>query len=119
MKNGSLENKKIKIIPTFKLWMEADGKPVVGEGKARLLLEIYNTGSLSQAAEKLGISYRHAHEMISSLNERCGMDIVITRVGGPDGGGTEITGAGIKLIEDYLALKNSVQKILDEHISGE
>ncbi len=106
---------KINVRPTFKLWLEVDGKPIVGEGKARLLLEIYNTGSLSRAADNLNISYRHAHEMISSLNERCGVDIVITRVGGADGGGTEITSAGIKLIEDYLALKSSVDKILDEY----
>ena len=109
---------EVKYRPNFKVWMEIDGKPVIGEGRAELLLKIYDTGSLSKAAETLNISYKHAHEMISSLNKRCGTEIVQTRVGGSDGGGTIITEAGMQLIQDYLDLKKDMEKVVDRYGKG-
>ena len=62
--------KLVKTVPKFKLWFEVEGKPVIGEGRADLLLEIYECGSLSKAAKKLNISYRRAHDLVNSINER-------------------------------------------------
>jgi len=90
-----------------------DGKPIIGEGKADLLMEIYETGSLSAAARNLNISYRHAHEMVSELNERCGMEIIATEVGGASGGGTRLTKKGRKLVESYLAMKDGLENWLE------
>ncbi|MDO9537772.1 MAG: LysR family transcriptional regulator [Thermoplasmata archaeon] len=107
----------MKLKPKFKLWLEVDGKPVIGEGRADLLMEIYETGSLSAAARNLRISYRHAHEMLSELNERCGMGIIATEVGGASGGGTRLTAKGRKLVESYQAMKNELENWLENRSS--
>lgn len=108
----------MKIEPKFKLWFEVDGKPVIGEGRADLLLEIYECGSLSKAAENLGISYRQAHNLIGNLNERYGEKIIETAIGGVRGGGTQLTDAGKRLVENYLLLKEKINECLLNYSKG-
>lgn len=99
----------------FKLWLELDGKTVMSQGRADLLMEIRRLGSLSAAARRLGISYHKAHDMVSELNERLGEEVLVTSIGGPEGGGTEITPAGKKLVNEYLDLKSKLENISDKY----
>ncbi len=41
-----------------KIWIESDGKILLGEGRVQLLKAIKETGSLSKAAKKLNMSYK-------------------------------------------------------------
>lgn len=102
----------MKMTTNFKIWMEIDGKPVIGEGKANLLREIDRCGSLSKAASNLGISYRHAYNLIHSLNERCSQKIIETSVGGAKGGGTRLTKAGRQLVEDFTIMEMKLKEFL-------
>lgn len=43
-----------------KVWLEVAGKPLLGEGRERLLLAIDAQGSINAAAASLGLSYRKA-----------------------------------------------------------
>ena len=105
----------MKSVPKFKLWFEVDGKPVIGEGRADLLLEIYECGSLSKAAKKLKISYRRAHDLVNNINERCGEKIIETTVGGAEGGGTCLTEKGEKLVQDYIKLRDGITEYVGEY----
>lgn len=100
-----------------KLWFDVDGVSVIGEGRAALLKAIDEHGSLSTAAKKMGISYRHAFSLISSLNGRCGRAVVQSSVGGTKGGGMELTDFGRQLIERYELTKRELEKILSERFS--
>ncbi len=108
----------MKIVPNFKLWLEADGKSVIGDGRAELLREIDQCGSLSQAARNLGISYRHAYKLIENLNERCGQTIIETSIGGSDGGGMRITEFARELIKEFAILKNEMTKYINRDIEN-
>ncbi len=103
----------MELNPNFKLWLEVEGKTVIGEGRARLLQEIDNCGSLSKAAKNLEISYRHAHDLIGNLNERCGQNILETTIGGEKGGGTRLTVTGKQLLKDFFQLKKKIVKLID------
>lgn len=102
----------MKVKPNFKLWLEVDGRPIIGDGRAELLQEINKAGSLSKAAKNLGISYRHAHDLVDNLNDRCGVPIIETTIGGSDGGGMRVTEYGMKLVSEFALLKKDISNYI-------
>jgi molybdate transport system regulatory protein len=90
-----------------KVWFARDGKIVFGEGLARLLSSIDESGSLSQASKKEGISYRHAWGNIKRAEERMGVKLLERETGGIKGGGSKLTDTARKLIDGYWKIKRS------------
>ncbi len=85
----------------YRFWFESDRGYVFGPGAYQLLKEVERTGSLRQAAKNLGMSYRHAWGMIKEIEENLGMDIIVSRRGGKEGGESSITEEGKKLLRKY------------------
>jgi molybdate transport system regulatory protein len=81
----------------------------IGPGKIALLQEIDRTGSLSQAARDLGMSYRRAWLLLSSLNTSFRAPVAQTARGGSRGGGARLTDFGQTLIRTYLAFDEDTQ----------
>jgi molybdate transport system regulatory protein len=73
----------------------------VGPGKIVLLEQIARTGSLSQAARELGMSYRRAWQLLDDLNHSFREPVATASVGGPGGGGVVLTAFGEQLIAAY------------------
>jgi molybdate transport system regulatory protein len=88
----------------------------VGTGKIRLLEAVERTGSLSQAAREIGMSYRRAWLLIDSMN--CEFDVPVTSatVGGSGGGGAKLTSFGRELIGAYRALERRLAALSAEHM---
>ena len=82
----------------------------VGPGKIALLERMRDTGSLSQAARELKMSYRRAWQLLESLNTSFRDPVIVTSVGGKGGGGSAITELGIALIAAYRAFEQEVTK---------
>ena len=82
----------------YKLWFEVEGKNVMGPGRAELLQAIDDCGSLSAAARELGLSYRHAYQLVQGLNDRCGKPVLVSAIGGKTGGGMSLTPFGKELL---------------------
>ena len=53
--------------PSGKIWIEHDGKPILGKGGAEILKEVEAQQSLSKAASKLAMSYRYVCRFISLM----------------------------------------------------
>jgi molybdate transport system regulatory protein len=81
----------------------------VGPGKIALLECIHRAGSLSQAARDLGMSYRRAWELLTSLNASFKEAVVVTAKGGRGGGGARLTRFGLTLINQYRAFEEDTQ----------
>ena len=81
----------------------------VGPGKIALLERINRTGSLSQAARDLGMSYRRAWQLLSSLNASFREPVAVTATGGRGGGGARLTAFGRELIGLYRAFEEETQ----------
>ena len=81
----------------------------VGPGKIALLEAIHRTGSLSQAARDLGMSYRRGWQLLWSLNTSFRVPVVVTATGGRGGGGARITPFGRELIGCYRAFEHDAQ----------
>ncbi len=84
-----------------KNWLEKDGKVIIGEGRATLLKYILEFESLTKAAEEMGMSYRHAWGIVQEINGTLGKEIIHSERGGVDGGKTQLTDEGKKLLEDF------------------
>lgn len=88
--------------PAFKLWMETDEGYVFGPGVYRLLKTIQKTGTLKEASQELGMSYRYAWGLIKKAEAKLGESLIEASKGGRLGGGSSaITALGQSFIEDF------------------
>ncbi len=83
------------------------GDTVIGPGKVRLLSLIEETGGISAAARDMGMTYRRAWHLVSTLNDALGQAVVETEVGGRGGGGAKLTDLGRELVRRYTAAAHS------------
>jgi molybdate transport system regulatory protein len=90
--------------PEIRFRVDFDGCSV-GIGKIRLLEAVERTGSLSQAARAIAMSYRRAWLLIDSMNSEFDIRVVSASVGGSGGGGAKVTSFGKTLIEAYRELE--------------
>jgi len=81
----------------------------VGPGKIALLEGIHRAGSLSQAARELGMSYRRAWLLLSSLNASFREPVAVTATGGRGGGGAQLTRFGRELVSLYRSFDQDTQ----------
>jgi molybdate transport system regulatory protein len=77
----------------------------IGPGKIAVLEAIRDTGSISEAARHLGMSYRRAWMLVDQINEMLREPAVSTRQGGQHGGWTVLTPAGEQVIELYHTIE--------------
>ncbi len=87
-----------------KVWIEAGGEVVAGDGKINLLEKIEETGSIQKAAEKIGMSYRHAWGFLQKMEKRGGIKLVETQVGRKRGGRSETHPSGKRISETVFGL---------------
>jgi molybdate transport system regulatory protein len=64
---------------------------------------IEETGSISQAGRKLGMSYRRAWLLVDDMNNCFRETVIEAQPGNAHGGGTTLTPFGQKLVERYRA----------------
>jgi molybdate transport system regulatory protein len=82
----------------------------VGPGKIALLEHIDSSGSLSEAARKLRMSYRRAWLLLEDLNTSFQQPVAQMSVGGRGGGGASLTPFGAELVSAYRALETHIRK---------
>jgi molybdate transport system regulatory protein len=102
----------------YKVWLDNNGK-AFGEGPYRLLKGVEKTGSLRQAAIDMGMSYRKAWLTLHAAEEKLGFSLLERTIGGPSGGGSQITTAGADIIRNYESfrdeVRNSLEKLYDKY----
>jgi molybdate transport system regulatory protein len=97
----------------YKIWLDSDGK-AFGEGPYQLLRRVQKTGSLHQAALEMKMSYRKAWLLLRTMEERLGFPLLSRRVGGADGGGSEVTTKGEEFMNRYEAFHREVEETLSQ-----
>ena len=95
--------------PVVRFRVDFTGQCCVGPGKIALLEQIERAGSLSQAARDLGMSYRRAWDLLSSLNSSFREPVAATARGGRGGGGVRVTRFGSELIGLYRTFEEDTQ----------
>jgi len=93
-----------------RVWLEKNGRPVFGDGRAELLERIDQCGSIRAAAAEMGMSYRNAWAHLDKIEKALGVKLVNRRAGGPKGGGSSLTAAGRKMLTRYRRFRTELDK---------
>lgn len=99
-----------------RIWIEADGDILLGEGRVALLEAIEETGSLSKAAKSLKMSYKKAWSLIDALNNRAEKPVITTSIGGKGGGGAQLTPYGKALVKAFNTVNKNCWDFLDSEM---
>ena len=101
-----------------RIWIEADGNILLGEGRVSLLKAIETNGSLTKAAKSLGMSYKKAWSLIDAVNSRAEKPVTTSSIGGKGGGGAQLTPYGKSLINTFDTINKNCWQYLDEQINN-
>jgi molybdate transport system regulatory protein len=88
----------------------------VGAGKIELLEGIARTGSLSQAARDMRMSYRRAWLLLEDMNVSFDHPVTHASVGGRGGGGVVLTVFGSRLVVGYRQLESSLKPLAGTYL---
>jgi len=95
-----------------RIWIDGPEDTFIGYGRVVLLERIMEFGSISKAAKSMNISYRHAWELVDSMNAQARSPFVVTSTGGNGGGGTTVTEEGKQAIRLFKDLYDQFQKFM-------
>jgi molybdate transport system regulatory protein len=96
-----------------RLWIEINGFSALTEAASDLIEQIEACGSLSEAARRLGFSYRRAWLLMDNLNHLWSEPVIRTATGGARGGGARVTEFGRLLLSAYRDLQLQMEHLLD------
>lgn len=106
-----------RLVPRVKVWLEAAGRYAFGYGLAEMLQAVQRAGSIKQAAEQLGKSYRHVWGRIKEAEEAFGGPLVETHVGGKGAQRSFLTPAARRFARDFLALRGRVIRLVEREFA--
>ncbi|MFH1287870.1 MAG: ModE family transcriptional regulator [bacterium] len=95
-----------------KLWVEGKNGIFLGYGRIVLLERIKQYGSISKAAKSMKMAYRHAWDLVDSVNRQAMKPFVETATGGKKGGGAILTKHGEKAVEEFWKFHNNFKDFL-------
>lgn len=90
----------------------------MADRRIAILRSVAQTGSISQAAREVGVSYKAAWQAMDTLTNLAGVALVERSVGGVGGGGAQITAAGQALLhtaETMERVRAEVLQRLQDH----
>jgi molybdate transport system regulatory protein len=90
----------------------------MGPGKSDLLEAIAATGSISESARRLGMSYRRAWLLVDTMNRCFREPLVVSVTGGAGGGGAEVTAFGRQVLARYRAMMERIDRALDPELTA-
>lgn len=96
--------------PRAKLWIEEDGRIVLSEYRVRLLQLVDDTGSLAEAASRMGLSYRRAWGKVREIEANLGLRLVDSAAGGAGGGGSHLTDDGKRLVRLFAQFRRATEQ---------
>lgn len=97
-----------------RIWLDGVEGTFLGYGRVMLLERIKAYGSISQAAKSMEMSFKHAKDLIDSMNRQAGCKLVTAVRGGRSGGGATLTPMGEKAIMIYWHYHERFQVMLQE-----
>ncbi len=83
----------------------------LGPGRADLLELIAQSGSITEAARRMGMSYKRAWGLVQALNEGFGATLIETQRGGVEQGAA-LTTAGAEVLRRYRHMEEQARSAI-------
>jgi len=96
------------------IWIDGAEGTFLGYGRIVLLERIREEGSITKAAKSMSMSYRHAWELVDSMNRQAAKPLVELATGGRGGGGAHLTKEGQEAIVLFWELYADFQTYLKQ-----
>lgn len=97
----------------YKMWMEDfSGNGILGDGKWRMLKLIEEKGSMKAACDELGYTYRRTWGNLKKIEDFFGFPLLEKHRGGVEGGNTQLTKEGKRLVAAFDKFHASVDETI-------
>lgn len=106
--------KKKKYTIRIRVWVDEESGPYLGIGRVILLEKIKETGSITNAAKSMKMSYRQAWQLVEDMNKRAKEPLVEKILGGKKGSGAVLTKAGEEAIRKFNKLEKETQAFINQ-----
>jgi molybdate transport system regulatory protein len=90
----------------------------IGPGRADLMELIAETGSISAAGKRMGMSYKRAWGLVQALNEGFGALLVEASRGGAAQGGASLTPAGTEVLRRYRHMQQATREAIAADVAA-
>ncbi len=97
---------------TGQVWLERKGHNFLGGYRIDLLEAIERTGTLTQAAKAIGLSYKAAWDAVDAMNNLAEKPLVARAVGGRSGGRSTLTEHGRRAVQLYRLVESGWRQLL-------
>ena len=94
-----------------------DDRPL-GPGKVQVLESIRDSGSISEAARGMKMSYRSAWLLVDSMNALFRKPVVTTSLGGRGGGSATLTDFGADVVRRYRSMENATRRAIAKDLAA-
>jgi molybdate transport system regulatory protein len=95
-----------------RVWIDGPEGTFIGHGRVALLERIMEHGSITKAAKSMQMAYRHAWDLVDSMNRQAKEPCVELSTGGKGGGGARVTDAGKRAIKVFRRFYDDLQSFL-------
>jgi molybdate transport system regulatory protein len=95
------------------IWMTVGDENFGGIGRVELLRAVGRSGSITQAAKALQLSYKAAWDAIDKMNRLSGEPLVQRTTGGRGGGATTLTSRGERLVDRFEQIAAAHRRFLE------
>lgn len=105
-----------------RIWVDGPEGTFIGYGRVVLLERIMEHGSITRAARSMQMAYRHAWDLVDSMNRQARDPFVVLSTGGKGGGGAVVTAQGKAAIAAFWKFHEAFQRFLlqqDRKLSAE
>jgi molybdate transport system regulatory protein len=97
-----------------RVWIDGPEGTFIGFGRVVLLERIIEHGSITKAAKSMEMAYRHAWDLVDSMNRQAKSPFVELATGGKGGGGAHVTEDGEKAIKVFWQFHKDLQDFLQK-----
>lgn len=101
------------------LALRGGGRPSVGRERIALLEAVAEHGSITRAAQAVGLSYKAAWDAINAINNLLPSPAVVGQTGGRKGGGATVTSGGQALIAAFHLIEDKLGRVAALLASGD
>jgi molybdate transport system regulatory protein len=102
------------LVVEAKLRMNSGRRFAFGPGKADLLARIEATGSISEAAKTMEMSYMRAWQIVKSLDTAFAEPLVLKSRGGKCKGGATLSDSGREVLRLYRDMENAARSACEK-----